>query len=101
VSKKIVRYLFGIVQFRSEWKTNDTDNANLNENGGHGVINSGYNLITVTPQLSYSLAGKWNITLLCDIPVYKNYNGKQMTPNYSFAVSLTRDFNLAKRPKGL
>jgi hypothetical protein len=97
VSKKIVKYFFGIVQIRNEWKTNDKDFANPNEFGGDKVVNSGYDLVTVSPQLSYSIAGKWNLTLLYDIPVYKYYNGKQMTPKYSFAVSLTHDFNLGKK----
>jgi len=56
-------------------------------------------LLTASPTLSYSIAGKWNITALCDIPFYKNYNGTQMTPKYSFALSLSRDFNLARKPK--
>jgi len=97
ISKKIVKYFFGILQIRNEWKTNDQDFANLNDEGGHQVINSGFDLITISPQLSYSIVGKWNLTLLCDIPVYKYYNGKQMTPKYSVAVSLTRDFNLGKK----
>ena len=98
ISKKIVTYFFGILQFRSEWKTNDKDFAHTNTEGGDNVINSGYILLTLSPQLSYSIAGKWNITGSFDIPVYKNYNGKQMTPKYSFALSLTRDFNLGKKP---
>ena len=97
VSKKIVKYFFGIIQVRNEWKTNDQDMANLNENGGNKVIDSGYDLVTVSPQLSYSIAGKWNLTVLCDLPVYKYYNGKQMTPKYSFAISMTRDFNLGSK----
>jgi hypothetical protein len=92
VSKKIVKYFFGILQMRSEWKTNDQDN-------GEKVVNSGFVLLTVSPTLSYSIAGKWNLTMLCDIPVYKNYYGTQMTPKYSFAVSLSRDFNLARKSK--
>ena len=92
VSKKIVKYFFGILQLRSEWKTNDLDN-------GEKVVNSGFVLLTVSPTLSYSVYGKWNLTMLCDIPVYKNYNGTQMTPKYSFAVSLSRDFNLSKKVK--
>ncbi|MCX6280160.1 MAG: hypothetical protein NT004_19020 [Bacteroidetes bacterium] len=100
VSKKIVKYFFGIIQVRNEWKTNDQDFANPNNYGGDKVINSGFQIVTVSPQLSYSIAGKWNLTVLCDIPVYKYYNGKQMTPQYSFAVSLTRDFYLGgKQPK--
>lgn len=96
-SKKIVKYLFGILQVRSEWKSHDQDDANPNENGGSEVINSGFYLLTVSPQLSYSIAGKWNLTAVYDFPVYKNYNGKQMTPARSFALSLTRDFNLGKK----
>ena len=99
VSKKLFKYCFGIVQFRSEWKTNDVDFGILADQGSNKVTNSGYNLLTITPQFSYSVAGLWNITLLYDFPVYKNYNGKQMTPSYSFAISLTRDINLKKQPK--
>jgi hypothetical protein len=96
-SKQIVRYLFGILQFRSEWKTNDMDFVNPNDSGGDKVTNSGFWILTVSPQLSYSIAGKWNLTALFDLPVYKYYNGKQMTPKYSFALSLTRDFNLGHK----
>jgi hypothetical protein len=96
VSKKLFKYCFGIVQVRNEWKTNDND-LNPVEEGGGKVVNSGYDLVTVSPSLSYSIAGKWNLTVLCDIPVYKYYNGLQMTPKYSFAVSFTRDFNLGKK----
>ncbi len=92
VSKKIVKYFFGILQIRNEWKTNDLDNRNK-------VVNSGFVLLTLSPTLSYSIAGKWNLTALCDIPVYKYYNGKQMTPKYSVALSLSRDIDLGRKPK--
>jgi hypothetical protein len=37
---------------------------------------------------------------LYDTPVYKNYNGKQLTPKNPFAVSVSRDFNLNRiKPK--
>ena len=96
VSKKVFKYFFGILQVRSEWKFHDRDEANPNDEGGSEVINSGYYLLTLSPQVSYSIVGKWNLTAVYDIPLYKYYNGKQMTPAYSFALSLTRDFNLAK-----
>ena len=97
VSKKIATYFFGIIQVRSEWKTNDKDLAHTNTEGGNEVLNSGYVLVTLSPQLSYSVAGKWNVTAVYDIPFYKYYNGKQLTPKYSFALSLTRDFDLGKK----
>jgi hypothetical protein len=90
VSKKIVKYFFGILQLRSEWKTNDQDN-------GEKVVNSGFVLLTLSPTLSYSIAGQWNLTMLCDIPLYKNYYGTQMTPKYSFAISLSKDFNFSRK----
>lgn len=97
VSKKIFKYFFGIVQFRNEWKTNDRDLNNLDVRNGK-ITDTGFDLVTIAPQLSYSIAGKWNLMAVFDIPVYKYYNGRQMTPSYSVAVSLTRDFNLARKP---
>lgn len=93
VSKKLFTYCFAIVQVRSEWKTNDQD-FNKEETK---VTNSGFWLLTVSPSLSYSIAGKWNVTAVFDVPFYKDYNGKQLTPKYSFAINLSRDFFLGKK----
>lgn len=92
VSKQIVKYFLGIVQVRSEcrWKDEDT---------GDPRVNTGNYILIVSPQLSYSIAGKWNVSVLFDFPVYKDYIGKQLTPKYSFAISLTRDFNLSSTSK--
>lgn len=90
VSKQIVKYLLGIVQIRSEYRWKDQDT-------GETLPNTGNFLLIVAPQISYAIAGKWNASVLCDIPVFKNYNGKQLTPKYSFAVSLSRDFNFSKK----
>lgn len=85
VSKRIIPRFFGIVQLRNEIHGKDVQK-------GEEEVNTGYHLMVLTPQLSYSILGKWNVSLLYDIPVYKNYQGKQLTPQYSWAVSLTRDF---------
>ncbi|MCX6249589.1 MAG: hypothetical protein NTX61_02445 [Bacteroidetes bacterium] len=92
VTKKIVKYFLGILQVRSEYRLQDEDDHQIRPNTGNW-------LILLSPQLSYSIAGKWNISILCDIPVYKDYKGKQLTPNHSVAISLTRDFDLAGSPK--
>ena len=92
VSKQIVRYLLGIVQIRSEYRWKDEDD-------GEPLVNTGNWLLVVAPQLSYAIAGKWNASVLCDIPVFKSYNGKQLTPKYSFAVSLSRDISFGKKLK--
>ena len=92
-SKKIIPYFFAILQVRGEWKSHDNDAGVIRENSGNY-------LLIVSPQLSYSIAGKWNVSVLYDIPVYKDYYGKQLTPKYSFAVSVSHDFDLnRKKPK--
>lgn len=92
VSRKIIPYFFGILQLRSEYRWQDQEN-NVDR------PNTGNFLLILSPQLTYSIVKKWNLSVLCDIPIYKNYNGKQLTPNYSVAVALTRDINLAKKAK--
>lgn len=94
VSKKIMKRLFGNFQLRNEIHGKDIQD-------GKTETNTGYHLIVLTPQLSYAVAGRWNMSLLYDIPVYKNYRGKQLTPQYSFAVSLSRDFGNLKSGKSV
>jgi len=100
-SKKVAKNLYILLQLRNEWKTHDDDAANPNEEGTSRVVNSGYDLVTVSPQVSYGIAGKWNVSVSGDLPVYKFYNGKQMTPSWSLALSLTRDFDLGKKQPSL
>jgi len=90
VSKKIAMNFFGVVQFRSENRQKDIEDGATKDNTGNEII-------FISPQLSYSIAGQWHLAAMTDIPVYKNYIGKQLTPKYSFAVSLTRDFNCCKK----
>jgi hypothetical protein len=94
VSKQIVKNFLGIIQVRSEYRQPDQDTHEVR-------VNTGNWLLLVVPQLSYAIAGKWNLSVLCDIPVYKNYTGKQLTPTYSFAMSLSRDINLTKSQKNI
>ncbi len=86
VSKKIAKRLFGIAQLRNELHGKDIQDGEVQNN-------TGYFLMVFTPQISYSIAGLWNLSFLYDVPVYKNYQGKQLTPQYSYAISLTRDFS--------
>lgn len=89
-SKKVFPRFFGILQCRGEWRMRDSDHGAERENSGNY-------LVILSPQFSYSIAGSWNVSLLYDLPVYKNYNGKQLTPKYSVAVSLTHDFDLNRK----
>jgi len=85
VSKRIIPRLFGIFQLRNDIHGKDVQK-------GKEEVNTGYHLLVLTPQISYSILGKWNLSFLYDIPVYKNYQGKQLTPQYSYALSLAHDF---------
>jgi len=88
VSKRIIPRFFGILQVRSEFRGKDFDQGEVRENSGNY-------LLILSPQLSYSIVGKWNVTLVFDMPVYKNYDGKQLTPKYSIALGLSRDIDLS------
>lgn len=50
-------------------------------------------LFFLSPQINLSLYDKWNVSVLFDIPIYQHYNEVQLANNYSFAVSLIRDFS--------
>lgn len=90
-SKKIKSNYGAIIQTRYEHIGQDISN-------GAKQINTGANLIFVSPQILYSLKSKWNFIFGVDLPVYKNYKGTQMSNNYAVSLSLTRDLNLNKKP---
>lgn len=91
-SKNIKKYYGVIVQARYEYIGNDVRN-------GAKDANTGANLIFVSPQFLYSLKSKWNFIVGVDLPVYKNYNGFQMSNNYALSLSINRDISLNKNPK--
>jgi hypothetical protein len=86
-----------ILQARHEYRTKDINNVN---NAGCAgcfatgtyVNSSGGQLIFIAPQINYTIAQKWNLSLLADLPVYRNYNGTQLGNKFAFAVYLSRDF---------
>jgi hypothetical protein len=91
VSKKIKKNFGAIVQVRYENIGQDISN-------GAKQINTGADLIFVSPQVLYSLKSKWNFILGAELPLYKNYKGTQMSNNYAVSLTLTRDINLNKKP---
>lgn len=86
-----------ILQARHEFRSKDVRTVIQTEYLGlvtNGVVvdYSGGNLIFLSPQVNYTIAKKWNISLVGDIPLYRNYNGIQLGNKYSLAVYLSRDF---------
>ncbi len=92
LSKKVVKNLFAVLQLRNEFRFKDYGN-------GEFAYNTGGELMILSASISYSILHAWHLAGLFDLPVWKNYNGRQLTPKYSFAFSLTRDFNLNKKSK--
>ncbi len=76
-----------ILQLRHEYKAR-------NKNFGNLVVNSGSNLVFVSPQLNYNLNKIWNFSAIVDIPCYQYYNGLQLSNKIAFSLSITKDFGL-------
>ena len=85
VSRKLNLHWTAILQVRNEWHASDTwEGVELRTTGG--------DVLTVSPQINYTIAQKWNISLLADIPVYRKYNLAQLGVKNAFAVNVVRDF---------
>lgn len=90
VSRKINLHWTAILQLRNEWRAIDTwEGVKINSTGG--------DVVTLAPQLNYTIAQKWNISLLVDIPLYRHYNLAQLGAKYAVAVNVVRD--IKPKPK--
>lgn len=90
VSKSLNNQWAGILQIRNENRARDIrDNKIVEVSGGY--------LLFVATQINYTIAQKWNISLLADIPVYRYYNGTQLGNKYAFAVTLMKDFDFSSK----
>lgn len=93
VSKSINHNWTAILQIRNEIRDKDIRNANNGSISEQKIASSGGVLLFVSPQINYTIAQQWNISLLADVPVYKNYYGNQLGSKFSFAILLLRDFD--------
>lgn len=91
-SRKINLKWTAILQVRHEWRQIDHwEGIKLNSTGGE--------IVTLSPQINYTIARKWNVSFLFDIPVYRKYNLAQLSPKYAFAVNFVRDFKRAPKSR--
>jgi hypothetical protein len=72
------------LQIRNEYR------AKSSREYGEIVESSGYDVLFFTPQLTYAFRHNWYLSAFGDIPVYKYYNGIQMTPGYALSLRLTK-----------
>ncbi len=54
------------------------------------VESSGYDVVFFTPQLSYAFKHDWYVSAYADIPIYKYYNGIQMSFGYALSFRVTK-----------
>lgn len=72
------------LQIRNEYRSKATREDNL------PVESSGYDILLFTPQFTYTFRKNWFLSAFADIPVYKYYNGIQLSFGYAVSIRLTR-----------
>ena len=51
---------------------------------------SGYEVVFLTPQITYAFRHNWYLSAYSDIPLYKYYNGVQMSFGYAVSARITK-----------
>ena len=88
VSKALTNNWSVIAQIRHEWRDAD-------KRFGGQVPSSGGNILFTAPQVNYNIRQKWNLSVLADIPVYRNYSGTQLSPKYAISFLVSREFDFS------
>lgn len=60
------------------------------------VESSGFNIVYLVPHFSWAFYNNWFLALNADLPVYKYYNGIQLSNTYSVSVRLSYVINFGK-----
>jgi len=72
------------LQFRNEYRAKSTRENN------EIVDASGYDVVFLTPQLTYAFKHNWYLSAYSDIPLYKYYTGVQMSFGYAVSARITK-----------
>lgn len=81
-----------LLQIRSDIRQRDIRDGKIID------VSGGY-LFFAAPQINYSITQKLNISVLADLPIYKFYNGTQLSNKYAFVLSVTKDFDFSPKMK--
>ena len=84
-AKSINQNWMGILQFRGEYKQKDNW-------GEIEMLTTGGAQLYIAPQINYTIAKKWNLSVLGDFPIYRYLHGNQLANKYAYSVMLVRDF---------
>jgi hypothetical protein len=93
-SRKINMHWTGILQFRYEWRSQDHWEEIL-------MASTGGNVVYAAPQVNLNIDQKWNLSLLAEMPIVRNYNLAQLGSKYAISLSIMREFDLSKKDKNL
>lgn len=61
------------------------------------VESSGFNIVYLIPHISWGFYNNWYLSMNADIPIYKYYNGIQLSNTYSVSVRLSYTINFGKK----
>jgi hypothetical protein len=75
------------LQFRNEYRWEDWQ-------GDIRYLVTGGEILYISPQLGYTFKPRLTLSIMADIPAYRNYNGVQLGPRYAFGISIVKDFCL-------
>jgi hypothetical protein len=84
-AKSINQNWMGILQLRGEYKQKDNW-------GKIEMLTTGGSQLYIAPQINYTIAQKWNLSVLGDFPIYRYLHGNQLANKYAYSVMLMRDF---------
>ncbi|MBK9106429.1 MAG: hypothetical protein IPL92_18175 [Saprospiraceae bacterium] len=94
ISRNINVHWTGILQFRYEWRSQDHREDIL-------MASTGGNVVYAAPQVNLKIAQKWNLSILAEMPIIRNYNLAQLGTKYALSISVMREFDLSKKDKSL
>lgn len=81
---RLIKWLSLDLQVRNEYR------AKAIRENNETVESSGYNVTCFTPQITFTIRQSWYVSAFSDIPVYKYYNGIQMSFGYSVSLRVTK-----------
>ncbi len=81
---------------KGDWTTilqvrNEIRGKNIRDN--QAIKASGSNILFLSPQINYTIKETWNISAMCDFPVYQHLNNIQLGTKLGITLGISRDFN--------
>lgn len=90
-SYKISRKFSVALEARSENRIRSLRNDNQT------VESSGFNIVYLVPHISWAFYNNWYLAINADLPVYKYYNGIQLSNTFSVSMRLSYMINFSKK----